>query len=74
MDAVMQHVKGRLKCWQPIEVLVPVLTVALPIQFPVTVPGKAVEGSLNTWALTTHVGDSDGIPGFWRLHRLLTSW
>lgn len=36
-----------------------------PIQLTGNAPRKAMEDGPNTWALTTHITDPNGIPGSW---------
>lgn len=41
------------------------LVAKLLIQLVGNVPGKEAEDGLNTWAPATHLGEQDGVLGFW---------
>lgn len=49
---------------QQVKPLFVVPAALLPIQLPMTMPGKAGDSPSGTHALATHRRDLDGIPGF----------
>lgn len=38
---------------------------SVPIQLPGNVSGRTTEDGPSAWALASHIGDRDGVPGSW---------
>lgn len=59
---------------QPLRQPAGVLAVLFLILFPANAPGKPSENGSSIWTPASHLGDADGIPSFWLLSGLNSSF